>query len=320
MSKTFVFRIDMARDNDAYFAALRTSASLVYAGVDFRVGESSWIPDLLRLVVEEPSGQCKLTLIELEATESVALISCRKYLPENSDVILSAFTDYIDRVIRQCHSTADAREAEFARLKVVLANATQITVTTAGALRASAGFVEELPLLDQPKTVGQPQPVEQGHDDTRRTFRGIVRLPRLEAQGLYRCILILDAVVRHCDRSGTRFRHWKKESSPLCRLLSENSGTYPELHTLIHESKTAGITLDLEKVISALAEIWSLVCGEQLHPEHIRTLVSRYIPIALAIRKHHEMIAVFEEARKLVAEVGISQSHQTPGERGALAP
>ena len=110
---TCLFRIDGAKENDAFFAAMRSSASLVYAGLDFRVGSAGWVPDLVMVSVAEPPRRCSLTLIELEATESVALISSRRYLPENSAEILAAFMAYLGRVIRQCRSTADARGSEF---------------------------------------------------------------------------------------------------------------------------------------------------------------------------------------------------------------
>src|SRR5262245_15322017 len=137
MSAVYFFRVDGAKDNDVFFGAVRGSAYLVYAGVDFRVGNTGWIRDLVKLVVEEPPSTCTLTLIELEATESAALISCRKYLPEKSANILTAFREYLDRVIRQCRMSADPRESELASLKVVLSQASQVTVTTAGALRSS---------------------------------------------------------------------------------------------------------------------------------------------------------------------------------------
>src|SRR5438552_1857138 len=148
MSTIYLFRVDGAKDNDAFFASMRSSVSHAYAGVDFRVGGAGWVPDLVRVIVDDPPDRCSLTLIELEATESVALMSCRKYLPENSADILKAFNDYLDRVIRQCRSSADTREADFAGLKAVLSEISQVTVTTAGALRSSTSFVEELALID----------------------------------------------------------------------------------------------------------------------------------------------------------------------------
>jgi len=171
MSTVYLFRIDGAKDNDDFFAAMRPLVAQVYAGIEFRVGAAGWIPDLVRVIVEEPPDQCSLTLIELEAIDYVAWVSCRKYLPESSAYILSAFSDYLERVIRQCRSTADPRESEFANLKSVLSQASQVTVTTAGALRAGTGFVEELPLIDQPRFIGHPRSTPKDQADNRRVFQ-----------------------------------------------------------------------------------------------------------------------------------------------------
>jgi hypothetical protein len=67
MAATFLFRIDGAKDNDAFFNALRPSMSFVYAGVDIQVGSSGWSPDLIKCSLGE-TNQFKLTLIELDAT------------------------------------------------------------------------------------------------------------------------------------------------------------------------------------------------------------------------------------------------------------
>jgi hypothetical protein len=83
MPTTYLFRVDMAKDNDEFFAAILPSAAHAYAGLDLRVGTAGWVPDLVRVVVQDSTDSCCLTLIELEAIESVALISCRKFLPES---------------------------------------------------------------------------------------------------------------------------------------------------------------------------------------------------------------------------------------------
>jgi hypothetical protein len=151
MPTVYLFRFDGAKDNDDFFNAMRPSVGCAYAGMELSIGAAGWIPDLLKVEVHEPPESCSLALIELEATESAALISCKKYLPENSASILSAFNEYLDRVIRECRSSADPREGELANLKSVLSEASHVTITTAGALRSSTAFVEELFLIDQPK-------------------------------------------------------------------------------------------------------------------------------------------------------------------------
>ncbi len=190
MSSDYLFRIDGAKDNDAFFDGARLAACNVYAGVDFRAGACGWIPDFVRVIVGDPPDIRRLTLIELEATESAAIISCRKYLPEKSDSIVQAFHEYLDRVIRLCRSWADSRESEFANLKGILQQIGPITVTTAGAMRSSTHFVEELPLIDQPNfTMRQPH-VQLDQDIKERVFHGVLRLSQKEAKGLVRCVKI----------------------------------------------------------------------------------------------------------------------------------
>jgi hypothetical protein len=299
---TYLFRIDGAKDNDEFFAAMCSSVSHVYAGADFRVGAVGWIPDLVKIVVEEPLNRCSLTLIELEATESAALVSCRKYLPENSAEILSAFSGYLDRVIRQCRSTADLRESEFARLKDAISQVSYVTISTAGGLRSSTRLVEELLLIDQPKLVVQPQHVQHEQEDSRRTFRGVVRLTRLDAEALARCVMILDAVIRRCDHSGTRFEIWirRARSQPLKRLLTENKGSHPALRSLVLAPKHAGVTLDFEQLLSEVIEVWLQALRRQPNQEQVRTAISCYFPLAAGIKGHESMTAVFETARSAV--------------------
>jgi hypothetical protein len=224
MSSVYLFRIDGAEDNNAYFDAACATACTVYRGVEFRAGTCGWIPDFVRVILGEAPDNCRVTLIELEAMESAAIISCRKYLPENSDSVVQAFFEYLDRVIRECRSRADSRESEFAKLKGVLQQSRQITVTTAGALRSAAHFVEELPLIDQPKSTTHQLYVQLDEELTERVFSGVLRLSQKEAKGLARCVKILDAVIRHCDHSGA-------QSSPGYHIELNRSSVY-SLRTL----------------------------------------------------------------------------------------
>jgi hypothetical protein len=307
MSSVYLFRVDGAKDNDDFFSGMRPTVDHVYAGADFRVGAAGWIPDLVRVVVEEPPDRASLTLIELEATESVALISCRKYLPENSVNILSAFGEYLDRVIRQCRTSADPREREFATLKANLSKVNQVTLTTAGALRSSTTSVEELPLIDQPKIAAPPVAVNDDKQGNECVFQGVLRLDQQRAYALARCLMILDAVLRHRDHSNATFQAWRGDalSQPLKRLLTDNNGSFPALRGFLLERPSTGISLDFEKVLRELVEIWSAARDKKFDLEHTRTLISRYFPIASPIRGHEQMSSVFETARKHVAEAAI---------------
>lgn len=307
MSTVYLFRVDGSKDNDEFFASLRVSASHVYAGVDFRIGASGWIPDLVKIVIEEPPDRCSLTLIELEATESVALISSRKYLPENSTDILHAFADYLGRLIRQCRSSADPRESEFTRLKNVLLEAKQVTVTAAGARRSPARFVEELPLIDQPKLAAIPRRIEQDPPKKSRSFRGVLHLSANEAKALARCVMILDAVIRGFDHSAATFKDWrgKDRTQPLKVLLKKNTGVHPTLDVFIFEKANRGITLDFEMMLSELVEIWSSARNRPLDREQIRTLINRYYPIADVVKGREQMPGIFNVARKHLFENAI---------------
>src|SRR5258708_7050491 len=159
MAATYLFQIDSATDNDAFFDALKSSISYWYRGTDMAVSSLNWKPDLVKIIVNE-SKEIRLTLIELDATESTTRISCRKYLPENSIGIVRTFCEYLDRVIRECNSRADPRKEEFVRLKKALSEAEKVTVTTAGALRSSTSFLEELSLIDQPSRFTQIEAVQ----------------------------------------------------------------------------------------------------------------------------------------------------------------
>jgi hypothetical protein len=220
---------------------------------------------------------------------------------------LSAFTNYLDRVIRQCRSCADSREAAFAGLKTVLSNVSYVTVTTAGALRSSTIFVEERPLMDQPNGAVRPPDVQQDQEAKKRAFRGELRLSAEEAKRLSRCVMILDAVIRHNDHSNANSHNWRAQarSQPLKGLLSENSESHPALRAFVFETRNRGIKLDFEAVLSELVEVWSAFRETQLDREHIRSLVNSYYPVASAIKGHDQMVVVFETARKHVSEAAI---------------
>jgi hypothetical protein len=257
--------------------------------------------------LEEPPDKASFTLIELEATESVAMVSCRKYLPENSVNILSAFGEYLDRVIRQCRTSADPREREFAELKANLSKVDQVTLTTAGALRSSTAFVEELPLIDQPKIAISPPLVNDDRQANECVFQGVLRLDQQKAYALARCLMILDAVLRGRDHSNATFQAWRGEavSQPLKRLLTDNNGSYPALRGFILVRPSTGLSLDFEKVLSELIEIWSADRNKEFDLEQTRALISRYFQVAWRIRGHEQMASIFEAARKHVVEATI---------------
>jgi len=63
-----------------------------------------------------------------------------------------------------------------------------------------------------------------------------------------------------------------------------------------------GVTIDFELMLCELVQIWSVGRTNQIDPEHIRVLVNRYFPVAMAIGGQDQMTGLFETARKYVAE------------------
>ena len=300
---TYLFRIDMNRDNDAFFNTRKSSASHVYSGIGVSVGSSSdWIPDLIEIIAAE-SGDFTLRLIELEAKESEARISSRKYLPEIPEKIISSFLEYIEKVIRDCRSRADSRENEFLKLKVMLSKAEKIFVTSAGALRSSTVFVEELSLIGQPTGIVQNQTNEKILCDEVQNFKGTLRLSGDKAAFLGRAILILDAVIRQCDHSDATFKGWRQtdRTQPLKKFLKKNKAAYPQLCAFISDKGYSGITLDFEKIASELVEIWGRSGNSKINQEDVRRLINLYFPVAVKINASDRMPAIFEEARNFLA-------------------
>jgi hypothetical protein len=306
----YLFQIDGAQNNDAFFNALRTSASFFFKGSTFRVGEAPWIPDGVRVDVHE--SRCLVTLIELEDTKPNALISSRKYLPEDSTAILRALSEYVDRIISQCKSTGDPREVGFTRLKDLLGKGIPSVVKTACALRSSTETVEELALIDQLHLAETLEVLGNGDNDDYelgeiergepQTLQGMLRLDRQWSNALGRGPVVLDAVIRQQDHGGGTFNGWRSRRAPLKRLLSETQGN-PTLRQLVLGANRTGMKLDFEILLSEMVSLWKSAFG-QLELEDTRRLITAYFPIASRIRKHDRMDRIFEEARRHIEGVG----------------
>lgn len=156
MSTSFLFRFDGSRDNDDYLEQGRARGYIVFAGIEMRVN-AGWVPDFMRVVLDEPTARCTLTLVELEADANSARVSARKYLPESASSIVEGFLAYLERTLAQCRATADPRHKSIHELITTIRGSQNIAVTTAGALRNRFVFIEELPLIDQaPVDVSRP--------------------------------------------------------------------------------------------------------------------------------------------------------------------
>ncbi|HSY52952.1 MAG TPA: hypothetical protein VK785_00815 [Opitutaceae bacterium] len=305
MPTVYLFRIDGSKDNDAFFDALSPSAAHVYAGIDFRVGTVEWIPDFVKVDVDDSGSRCSLTLIELEATESEALRSCRKFLPENSTAIVGALVNYLGRVIRQCQQTADRRANDFRRLRALLSEMKHVKVSTAGALRSSTQFVEDMLLIDQPKFDATPRPIQnEDRGSDARKFLGKMRLGAGDAKAVARCVMILDAIVRGRDHSVAIFRTWRAQnrSQPLKYLLIHNPKLYPALRSFLFEKGNSGLMLDFEAILAELTELWSLTRKQAIDSERIRSLITSYYPAANKVTSHEVMTGIFDIARRHLSE------------------
>src|SRR5947208_10190686 len=121
MSKTFLFRFDGARENNDFIEAARSKGHVVYAGLSMTL-ERGWIPDFVEVDLGK-DGSCSITLIELEPTETRALVGARKYLPESSESVSSVFRQYLQRVLERCRSMADPRAADIQLLNDAMSGA-----------------------------------------------------------------------------------------------------------------------------------------------------------------------------------------------------
>lgn len=301
----YLFRLDMAKDNNE-FLALRRGCQIdhVYSGTPMKVGPG-WIPDFVEVAVDADSGTCRLTLIELEATEVPARAACRKYLPEASSEIVRTFLGYLDTVISQCHSTADPRLEAIRELKGILASRSTISVHTAGGLRTSADLVEDLSLIDQPESFTAPV-TTSARSSSSFAFNGARRLTRAESDSVRRAMRILHAVVVGHDHSGGTMKSWRSlRQKPLDRAVSKDSSQYPHLHKLLTSKTDFGLLVHCDKLSAELALLWRGAGNESLATEQIATLISTFAPIAASFAEHEPMLNVFDQARDAISRMAI---------------
>jgi len=305
MLTRYLFRLDMAKDNDQFLALRRNREVIqVYSGTPMKVGPG-WIPDFVEISVDEQSRSCRLTLIELEATEIPARASCRKYLPEPSLVIVRSFTDYLDSVISQCRSTADPRLHEFESLRGWLSSGVSVSVHTAGALRTSADLVEDLPLIDHPEgPISVPSYAPEASAPF--AFNGDRRLTRAESEGVRRAVRILHAVIVGRDHSGGSLKSWRNlRQKPLDRAVTKDPARYPNLHKLLNTNVEHGLRVNCDGLSAELATIWREFEGKRITAERSATLISAFFSVAVSFAEHDSMRACFERARSTIRSTSI---------------
>ena len=199
------------------------------------------------------------------------LISCRKYLPEDSGAILGAFDEYLQRKISQCKSTADGRESALIQLRDRLRENIPVSVKTACALRLSDRMIENCRSSTSRRRPDRgtcerktSKPGQKGSASLGETaFRGTVRLDAKRVKELYRCVLVLDAVIRHKDHSSATFHSWRIKA-PLRRLLEAGDVGTPVLKQFVFDMKDSGLTLDCEALFHELPNSpwfkWLIFC------------------------------------------------------------
>ncbi len=304
VTSIYLFQVDSAKENRPFFEGMHGSSpdSVYFRGLDFKAG--LWTPDGVRVDLEmgESPLRCSLVLIELESAGPTALRSSRKYLHENSIDIRDEFTRYLNRVIKECDSTADPRETKITLLRDALTQNVPVTVKTAAALRSSTSFLEESPLIDQARlTRSYETPLLYSPNDGRigrkqPTFRGVCNLDAEQSKALRRCILILDAIIRNDDHSSAIFHNWLMKA-PLKRLLKRMGNKPPILERFILNQGNSGITIDIEKLFSELVEIWT-ESNKQIDLEGARKLIDDYFPTAMIIGSRDQVNLILEKANE----------------------
>lgn len=301
MHRAFLFRFDGARENDEFLEHARSQGHLVYSGIEMKLTRG-WIPDFIEVLLDDNAVECSLSIYELESTETVALVSARKYLPESSQDILESFRQYLDRVLRRCRSTADPRTGEIQQLLDALGRAAQTRIWTAAALRRPPRTVEKLPLIDQDLLFGRRDSAigPQAHNEA-NSLRGELSLSSREHKTISRSVLILDAVTRGWDKSDASLRAWRNlRSQPLRNDVRQNSSKYPALAVLLLGQKT-GVRVTIEEVARELCAIWSQFQPGRHSETAVLAALEKFLPIDRELDLNASVRKAFERARSVLS-------------------
>ena len=298
MSKTFLFRFDGARENDEFLEHARSQGHLVYEGLAMQL-QHGWIPDFVEVPLHgetEDGPACAVTIVELEGTAGVALVSARKYLPESSQDILSTFRQYLQRVLQRCRSTADLRVEDIQRVHDVLARSTEISIWSAGALRQPPQVVERLPLTDQGRGSAGTSIAPEGKRMP-DPLAGEMSLSPRHHKNLSRSILILDAVARGWDKSDASLRAWRNlRSQPLRRQIQQYPDDFPTLSALLLGEKS-GVRVSIDDVAREVSVIWNQFQPGRHSDTTVRGALSRFLPMDRELDPNASVRVAFEKAR-----------------------
>lgn len=301
VTQEYLFRFDGSRENDRFMELGREGTDLVFAGKELRLGPSpGWIPDYLRVTVEDEGERCRIAIIELEADAGAARIAARKYLPEPSQAILDTFLRYLERASNHCRSTADPRLALLERLQRTLVTSPLVRVVTVGCQRHSVQPVEELPLIDQGLSLPEKRRRPETDSTPARPLSGQATLSPIEHKHLFRTILVLDAVVRGWDKSGASLRAWRNSrTQPLRADLRRMEGACPQLRKLVLGGKQ-GVTVDLDEVARELSAIWAPIAPRPYAPSDVLRAIEQYLPVAAELSSSGPAQEAFRRARPIL--------------------
>jgi hypothetical protein len=305
VGRRFLFRLDGSKENDDFFRCRRgDDGCIAYSGTALSIGPG-WIPDLIEVNVGEDPPCFTVTLIELEAVEITARVSCRKYLPESSTDIIQKLAAYLDIVRRQCQATADPRLAAFDSLAASLPTMRRFVVRSGGALRSSSGLLEVHDLLDQPGRVSIPY-VPTANVARSSSFGGTRSFSREETDALRRTVRILHAVMTGHDHSSGTVHSWRNlRRKPLDTAASAQPERLPELHRLLSNKSASGMRLNCDQVARELADLWAATPGRGMTPAQVADAVQRFAPRSMKFSNQESMRAVYDLARSTLGEVAI---------------
>jgi hypothetical protein len=300
MSIRFLFYVGMARENDAYLDLPHNPpVDNPYAGVSLKVAHG-WVPDFVDVRMDPESNSCRLTLIELEPSELSALISSRKYLPEDSRAVLRSFADYLDAVIAECRSHADRRIAAFQSLKKFLASAPKISVHAAGGLRSSPDLIEDRPFSDQPVRF-DPLPRPAPPPSPPFVFAGLRYYSRAESEALRRAVRILHAVISGSVNNVSTLRSWMLlKNSHLDLAVRNDPRQFPCLKAFLHASTKRGLRVDSDKLARELSAAWLSFEELPIPPLRASSLLTNFVPIARSFDFNDQIQPIFSRARQVI--------------------
>ncbi len=265
-----------------------------------------WIPDFVEVSLDDNPVSCSLTIFELESNEGVALASARKYLPESSQDIFTAFRQYLRRVLQRCRSTSDPRTDDIQQLDDTLDRIPHPSIWAAAALRRPPRTVERLPLIDQGHT---PRTLETNSvtHEPRGSLAGELSLSAREHKTLSRSVLILDAVTRGWDKSDASLRAWRNlRSQPLRNDIQLNSSGFPALSVLLLGQKT-GVRVNIDDVARELSAVWNRFQSGQHSEASVRAALEKFLPLGRELDPNAPVRVAFEGARAVLNDSAIKR-------------